>query len=170
MSAPTPEGGAVVTGVFSDLGRVSRAVRDLAARSVPADSIRVLVVDGHGRRVREVAVEDEAGALRGALVGAAWGAAVGLALVLVAALGVLGSVGTDLFGLDDLAGAVRAVAVSALAGLPLGVIVGMGRWDARKRISTEELAAGAVQVVVESRRLAGLARGVLTEAGADRVE
>lgn len=179
MSSPThsndhprysPDAGTHVRAVFRDRDGVSRAVRRLTAESVPVDSIRVFVVDGSGRRRREIAVEDEAGAFRGAFMGAGIGAAVGAALVLLAAIGLVGSERADLFGISGVAGAVRVMAVCALAGLPLGTILGMGRWDATKRISESELTDGEVHVVVESAKLATLARGVLEAAGADRVE
>lgn len=159
-----------VVGVFRDTDAVSRAVRELTAVSVPVDSIRVFVVDAQGRRTREVAVEDEAGALRGGLIGAGVGAAVGVVGVVALVAGLLGSSANELFGLADLAGALRVVAVCAIAGLPFGVILGMGRWDARRGISEAEIAAGRVEVLVASERLAPVARRVLTEAGAERVD
>jgi hypothetical protein len=176
MSMPTQPDDArrssepAVRGVFRDRDAVARAVRRLTAESVPVDSIRVLLVDGSGQARREIPIEDEAGALRGALVGAGVGAAVGVVLVLVAAVGLVGSEMADLFGIAGMAGAVRAISVCALAGMPLGTILGMGRWDARRHISERDVTTGEVHVMVESARLATLARGILESAGAERVE
>ncbi|HUP51396.1 MAG TPA: hypothetical protein VM198_02885 [Longimicrobiales bacterium] len=161
---------APVKGVFRDRESVSRAVRRLTAASVPVDSIRVFVVARDGGRRREISVEDEAGALRGALIGAGIGAAIGLALALLVTTGLFGSRSAGFFGISSISDALGVIAVCAIAGVPLGTILGMGRWDATKRISDAELTDGEVQVVVESAKLAKLARGVLEDAGADRVE
>jgi hypothetical protein len=166
----SPHVDARVTGVFRDRDGVSRAVRRLTAKSVPVDSIRVFVAGRGGRRRREIPVDDEAGALRGALVGAGVGAVAGAVLVLVAAIGLIGSEWADLFGISGIAGAVRAIAVCALAGVPLGKILGMGRWDATKSISESDVESGEVHVVVESGKLSAVARRVLDDAGAYRVE
>lgn len=162
-------GDAPVKGVFRDRDGVSRAVRGLTAESVPVDSIRVFVVPSDGRR-REIPVEDEAGALRGALMGASIGTAVGLVLALLVTTGLLGSGSAGLLGISSISDALGAIAVCAIAGVPLGTILGMGHWDAKKKISESDVTDGEVHVVVESAKLAALAVRVLERAGADRVE
>jgi hypothetical protein len=160
---------ASVLGVFGDPDDVDRAVRRLTAKSVPVDSIRVFVVDERGRRRREIAVEDEAGALRGALTGAGLGALVGvLTVILVPVLTGGASVGG--FGVSSLFGALRAVALCAAAGVPLGAIIGMGRWQGRKKIAETGLGPHRIYVAVDSDQMASVARAVLEDEGAERVE
>ena len=159
---------ASVTGVFRDPGRVSRAVRRLTAKSVPVDSIRVFLVDEQGRRTREIEVEDEAGALRGGLIGAGLGAILGLLIVIL--VPVLGSASVGPIRVSAFLGALQAIALSAVAGIPLGVIIGMGRWRGRKKIEETGTTPHRIHVTIESEELASVARAVLEDAGAERVE
>lgn len=161
---------APVKGVFRDRERVGRAVRRLTAESVPVDSIRVFVVPRDGGHRREIPVEDEAGALRGALMGAGIGTAVGVVLALLVTTGLLGSRSAGFLGISSISDTLGTIAVCAIAGVPLGTILGMGHWDAKKKISESDVTGGEVHVVVESAKLAGLSRRVLEDAGADRVE
>ena len=160
---------ASVTGVFRNPDDVSRAVRRLTAKSVPVDVIRVFVVDETGTRRREIPVEDEAGALKGALVGAGLGALVGLVIVILVPI-LMGSASLGALGTATLMGSLRAIAICAVAGLPLGAILGMGRWQGSKRIAATGLTPHRIHVAVESEELASLARAVLEDAGAERVE
>lgn len=158
-----------VMGVFRDPEDVNRAVRGLTAKSVPVDSIRVFVVDEQGRRRREIAVEDEAGALRGALIGAGLGAIAGVLIVILVPL-FSGAASLGALGASTFLGALRAIALCAAAGLPLGAIIGMGRWQGRKKIEETGLIPHRIHVAVESEELASLARAVLEDAGAERVD
>ncbi|HET9948492.1 MAG TPA: hypothetical protein VFQ22_06200 [Longimicrobiales bacterium] len=163
------QGGSAVKAVFRDVRALDRAVRQLASRSVPVDAIRVYVVRGDGRPAREIPVEGESGAARGAFVGAGIGAAAGLVLVALALLGVFGEPVVGLLG--GFAGGLRVVALAALAGVPLGALLGMGRWRAGASISDDELSGSArAVVVVHSPALAARATEVLEASGAERVE
>ena len=160
---------ASVMGVFRDPDHASRAVRRLTAKSVPVDSIRVFMVDEQGRRQRELAVEDEAGALKGALIGAGVGAVLGLlAVILVPILTGVATVGA--LSISTFLGALRAIALCAAAGVPLGAIIGMGHWQGRKKIEESGLTPHRIYVAVESDELAAIARAVLEDAGAERVD
>lgn len=178
MQGPAPMSGngrglyqvdASVTGVFRDPGDVNRAVRRLTAKSVPADSIRVFIVDEAGQRRREVDVEDEAGALKGALIGAAAGAGIGLVIVLLVPM-LMGGVNIGWLDASSLLGALRAIAILAVAGVPLGAILGMGHWQGRKRIAETGLSPHRIHVAVESDEFATLAREILEDSGAERVD
>lgn len=157
-----------VTGVFHGRRSVVRAVERLSEKSVPADSIRVVVHGPAGER-REVPVEDESGALRGAAMGAAFGGVAGLLIVVAATTGLLGPAGVDALSLQGIAGALRAVIGGAAASVPLGALLGMGYWQGRKRISGADFESGSATVVVESDELAELARKTLDAAGASDV-
>jgi hypothetical protein len=159
-----------VKGIFHDRDRVKHAVRHLTQNSIPVDSIRVFVLDAAGRRKREIAVEDEGGALEGALIGAAVGAAVAVIAVVLVSAGVFGPPSASPFGVASVLGALSAVAVGIAVGVPLGSLFGMGHWQGWKMISNKDVDSGHVEVVVESEELAPLARGVLEDAGADQVE
>jgi hypothetical protein len=100
-----------VKGIFHDRDRVKHAVRHLTQNSIPVDSIRVFVLDAAGRRKREIAVEDEGGALEGALIGAAIGAAVAVIAVVLVSVGVFGPPSASPFGIASVLGALSAVAV-----------------------------------------------------------
>lgn len=160
---------ASVTGIFRDPDDVNRAVRRLTAKSVPADSIRVFLVDESGEPRQEIRVEDEAGALKGALIGAAAGAGIGLVIVILVPI-LMG--GESIAGLEvaSLLGALRAMAILAVAGVPLGAILGMGHWQGRKRIADTGLSPHRIHVAVESEELATLAREILADSGAEHVE
>jgi len=158
-----------VEGTFEDRRRLTRAVRQLAEHGVPADTIRVYIVDAQGTRQREVEVEDEAGTRTGALIGAVVGAAIGLILAIPFSAGVSGEPAAEIGGLRALAGGVWLAMVLAVIGAPLGALLGMGRWQGRKRISSQELQGQSARLVVESEGLAKVAREVMAAAGATRV-
>lgn len=166
---PDPDAHAVV-GTFGDRESATAAVHGLAERSVPADIIDVYVLDDTGAPTRSVEVEDESGVLRGALLGLAGGAVLGLGIVVLAATGVLVDAEVDILTYDSIAGAFRIVALTALAGVPLGGVLGLGHWQGRKKISVEEAESGSIMVVVTTDELTELSRQVLQEAGARRVE
>lgn len=158
-----------VEGAFRDREAVEDAVYALGQQSVPSDSIHVYVADASGKRKRELQVEKEAGTLRGALYGAGAGAVIGLVIVLAVPTGMFGPVTIDFLTADTLLGAVRVIATMAVAGLPLGAILGMGHWRGGDRISDRELGDGSILVTVRSDELADTARRVLRDAGAERV-
>jgi hypothetical protein len=145
----------------------SRAVRALSGKSVPADSIRVFLLDARGETMREVPVDDEAGALRGALIGGAIGAVLGVIVVFVAM--VLAVRGDGAFDGLSVVGAFAAIASVTAACVPLGALWGTGYWHGRAELTPRDRDAARVRVVVESTELAGLAEHVLREAGAEGV-
>lgn len=168
-NAPAHRRSTIVEGVFHDRRSVTRAVEALAEKSVPADSVRVLVRDDSGEHRREIPVEDESGALRGAIIGAGVGAVVGLAIAVAVGTGMAGPAGAGILSLEGLAGAFRAMLAAAAAGVPLGGLLGMGYWRGRKKISEEDFQRGTAVVVVESDELSQLARETLRGAGASDV-
>ena len=168
--SPSATPSARVQGVFHDRRALVRAVERLAEKSVPADSIRVFVLDEEGNRDREVQVEDESGALRGAVIGAVSGGGLGLLIALAVALGLAGPVEVGFLSFRGLSGALSSILAMAAAAVPLGALLGLGHWQGRKKIAKEELRSGAALVVVDSAELSELARGVLDDAGAEEVE
>lgn len=162
-------GGGRVEGLFDDRRRLTQAVRRLAERSVPADTIQVFILDEAGNPTREIRVEDEAGALKGAIIGGSVGAAVGVLIVIVFAVASFNPEDAGLFGLEGLASGIWAIALLTVAGAPFGALLGLGHWPGRKRMSRGEIDEGQGLVVVQSRTLAAVAREVLEEAGATRV-
>lgn len=158
-----------VRGVFRSHESVTDAVRRLSERSVPSDEIEVFVLDAAGNRKRKVQVEDESGALRGAILGGVGGAALGVVIVGLVVTGVLAPNGIDPFGMRSVLGALRTILILAAGGVPLGAILALGHWEARTRIRPAEMNEGSVLVVVETEELAGVAREVLEEAGAEEV-
>ena len=159
--------GGTVVAEFQDRASLNWAVRELTGHSVPVDSIHVYVRSPEGHR-REIRVEEEAGVLRGALIGASVGAAIGVIIVALVFAGVFGEPGVGAFGVRGIFGAVRTVLLTAAAAVPLGALLGMGRWRSRDQISDEELERGCVEVVVTSEELAPRAREILRRSGAVR--
>lgn len=169
-TSPSPDGDMTeVRGMFTDREDAEDAVYRLGQESVPSDSISVHVFDPDAETNRELHVEDEAGTLRGALWGAAGGAALGLLVALLVPTGLLGPMPSEMFEAYTLTVAVSVVAILAVAGLPLGAILGMGHWRTGKRISDREFRRGTVWVSVRSDEMADVARRVLKNAGAERV-
>lgn len=160
---------AAVSAVFRDRGHATRAVRRLAEKSVPADTIRVFLLADDDTRRHEIPVEDEAGALRGALIGAGVGAVVGVGVVALATSGVLGPIQSEPLGVRTVLGAARAVLMAAVAGVPLGALLGMGHWQGRKKLAETGDSTSPVEVAVESEAVRETALDVLREAGADRI-
>jgi hypothetical protein len=158
-------GGGRVVGEFRDRASLNRAVRELTGHSVPADSIQVYVRSSDGHR-RRVPVEEGAGTLRGALLGAAVGAAVGVLIVALVFAGAFGEPGVGFFGARAISGALRTIVLTAAAAVPLGALLGMGRWRSRGEISDRDLERGGAEVVVTSQELEGRARDILRRAGA----
>ena len=157
-----------VVGEFRDRESLNRAVRELTGQSVPVDSIHVFARLPDGRR-REIQVEEEAGVLRGALLGASVGAVIGVVIVALVLAGAFGDPGVGPFGVRGIFGAVRTVLVTAAAAVPLGALLGMGRWRSHGKISDRELERGGVEVVVTSGELEARARDILERAGAVRM-
>ena len=158
-----------VKGLFTDRAEAEDAVYRLGQESVPSDSISVFVAEPGGDTRRELAVDDEAGTLRGALWGLAGGAALGLLIVALLPTGLLGPMPAELFDAHTLMLGVGVVAILAVAGLPLGAVIGMGHWRSGKRISEREFRRGSVWVAVRSDELAAVARRVLRTSGAARM-
>jgi hypothetical protein len=154
-----------VVAEFRDRASLNRAVRELMGHSVPAGSIQIYVRSPDGRR-RLVPVEEGAGTLRGALLGAAAGAFIGLLIVVLVFAGVFGDPGVGFFGLRGIAGAVRTILLTAAAAVPLGALLGMGRWRSRDEVSDRELEQGSAEVVVTSDALESRAREILRRSGA----
>jgi hypothetical protein len=159
------ESGTVVAD-FRDRASLNRAVRELTGHSVPVDSIHVYVRSPDGER-REIPVETEAGVLRGALLGAAAGAGIGVVIVGLALAGVFGEAAVG--PLAGIVGALRTVLLAAAAAVPLGALLGMGRWRSRGKISDQELEQGGAEVVVTSEELEPRAREILERAGAVQI-
>lgn len=157
-----------VVGEFRDRASLNRAVRELTGRSVPVDSIHIFVRSPDGRR-REIQVEEEAGVLRGALLGASVGALIGVVIVALVLAGAFGDPGVGPFGVRGIFGAVRTVLLTAAAAVPLGALLGMGRWRSHGKISDREFEQGGVEVVVTSGELEPRARDILERAGAVRL-
>lgn len=156
-----------IRGVFHDEERVRSAVERLLEHSVPADEIEVTVLDASGEPKRDMPVEDESGVLHGALMGGAIGGGLGM---MAAVLAVGFSAGwSELLTSIGLSWALRGAVIGAVGGLPLGAILGMGRWRKDEELASEDLEAGSVVVEVHSGELADIARDVLEEVGADRV-
>lgn len=158
-----------VMGVFRSRTGVAEAVRRLAERSVPSNEIDIVVLDADGRPRRRVSVEDESGTTRGAVAGAIIGAAIGVVVVLLLTFGAVGAVPAERIGAGTLFGALRAIAVLAAAGVPLGGLIGLGYWNGRTRIGAREAEEGAVAVIVETDELVDVARSALEESGADEI-
>lgn len=154
-----------VMGVFRSRTGVAEAVRRLAERSVPSNEIDIVVLDADGRPRRRVSVEDESGTTRGAIIGAA----IGVVVVLLLTFGAVGAVPAERIGAGTLFGALRAIAVLAAAGVPLGGLIGLGYWNGRTRIGAREAEEGAVAVIVETDELVDVARSALEESGADEI-
>ena len=156
-----------VRGVFHDDDQVRRAVERLLERSVPADEIEVTVLDPSGSPMRDVPVEDESGVLHGALIGAAIAGSLGF-VAAVLALGLYAGWSQLLTG-AGLSWMLRGALIGVVGGVPLGGILGMGRWRKNEELASEDLGSGSVVVDVHSDELADLARQVLKEVGAERV-
>lgn len=162
MSVHVPSSGTVV-GEYRDRASLNRAVRELMAHSIPANSIRIFVRSPDGRR-RPITVESEAGVLRGAMLGAGAGAALGAVIVALALAGAFGAPGVGPFSLRGITGAMTTVVATAAAAVPLGALVGMGRWRSSGKISDRELELGSAEVVVMSEQLEPRAREILQAA------
>jgi len=157
-----------IRGTFQNRKTMSRAVRGLSEKSVPADMIDVQVIDGDGNPTRQVEVEDEAGTLRGAIIGGICGAVLGLAVAIFVLAGGLGP--TEASGSRAVGGAIGVALSLAVAGVPLGAIIGLGYWRGKTKVSQREMREGSVVVSVESDALAETARVVLQDAGAVALE
>src|SRR5690606_29908945 len=119
----------VTTGVFHEADKVTAAVRSLLGRSVPADQISVVVLDPGGAH-HDVPVDGEAGTLKGAAIGGSVGGALGALGVALATTGAVAAPGVGLLAAGPVLAALRCAMVGAVAGVPLGGVIGMGRWTA----------------------------------------
>lgn len=158
-----------VTATFHDRDRVVDAVEALAHNSVPPNDIDVVLVDEDGLHRREVHVRHEMETLRGLGAGLAIGALIGAPLFLLIALGVFGSIEVELLSSNAAVATLQGAAIGAASGAPLGALLGLVRWNARLKISHDEVENGAVLVSVHSDALAGRATRLFREAGADHI-
>jgi hypothetical protein len=158
-----------VRGIFDRRREATIAVRRLGQQSVPADSIDVFVLDPSGDVRERVKVEDEAGALRGAFIGAAVGAVGGAVIVILVGSGLLGPANVEPLELASIRGAIRAIALAAAAGVPLGALIGMGHWRGSAQIDPDETRGALLMVVVRTKELEEVSQRVLEEAGAASV-
>lgn len=160
--------GRLTTGVFHDRDALGRAVAQLFQKSVPADSIRVFMLDESGQRTRELEVADEAGAIHGAKVGAAVGAGIGVLMLVLLAVSILVGATIDA-GLTDVIGNSWIILAGALSGVPLGAMFGMGNWRGHTTIPSGELERGAAEVEVQGAGVGEVAAEALRSAGAASV-
>lgn len=151
--------------VFHGREALGRGVRRLFEKSVPADTIRVFMLDETGRRTREIDVADEAGAVHGAKIGAAVGAGIGVLMLVLLAVGVLVDATAEI-GTRDVIANSWIVLAGAVSGVPLGALLGMGNWQGHKRIPRREFRRGAAEVEVEGAGLGEVAADALRAAGA----
>lgn len=161
VSGAAPGGDNAVEASFDDIEQARRAVRGLLEKSIPANSIGVLLLSRDGTILRRVPVEDEAGALRGALIGGVVGAGIGVLVITVA--GILAIRGGTPSGLFSFGGAFAAIAGTAGGCVPLGALWGMGSWRGPPELRNMGDTTNRVVVRVESAGLAGLARQVLED-------
>lgn len=159
--------GRAIQGFFRRPEDASSAVNSLLENSVPADEITVYHVATSGSR-RRLRVREDAGALRGALAGAVVGALIGFLIAVLAWFGALGEAWTAVLGSGGALGVLAMMAVTGAAGVPLGVLIGMGYWQGRRSFPQAH-PGGSVTVSVETDDLAEVARRVLREAGAAEV-
>ena len=161
-----PIGKQTIKGLYRRPGDVSRGVDSLVANSIPVDELDVYVVDELGKPTRRLAIRDEPGTTRGAIIGALVGACLGALMVALVFLGLLGESWIDSFGPNIYISTLALICVPAVAGVPIGAVIGMGHWQGRKRISVPEIQSGGVIVVVQTDELADVARRVLRDTGA----
>jgi hypothetical protein len=159
-----------IKGRFRDSEHAAKAVERLADHSIPADEVRVFVVDDDGKPKRRIAVREGFGSKRGAIIGGLVGAGLGAVLALLVQADLLSS--ASIGGLNEAAPffSVLWVAVAGGAvGVPIGAVVGMGHLLRRQRMTVSPTDPMSVMVIVETRELADEARRILREAGADDV-
>lgn len=155
---------------FHDADEVTRAVDRLVEEKIPPDQIRVTVEDSRGTEVRELPVKERMGALRGAAWGAAGGAAFGVLAVLFLSTGAFTWVGLEPLGSGVAMGMLRAAVGGAVAGVPLGGVLGMARWKGYEKIDPHELRQGSAVVTVKGEGLLDRARRALEDVGPARVQ
>jgi hypothetical protein len=80
-----------------------------------------------------------------------------------------GEPGVGFLGAHGIVGAVRIVLWTAAAAVPLGALLGMGRWRSRGRISDRDLELG-VHVSVTSDAFESRAREILERTGGTRTD
>jgi hypothetical protein len=157
----------IVMGTYHDKEKVTTAVETLLERGVPVDEISVILTDQTGEEVRSIPVKEGTGVVRGATVGGIAGASLGAVGVTLVATGIVLAPGVSLLA----AGPVLALLIggSGLAGAAMGGPLGMGQWRGLKDVAMEELQRGSAVIAVHSDELAGLARSVLADTGAEAV-
>ena len=157
----------IVMGTYHDKDKVTSAVETLLKKGVPADEISVVLTDRTGEEVRSIPVKEDTGASSGATVGGLVGASLGAVGVTLVATGIVLAPGVSLIA----AGPVLALLIggSGLAGAAVGAPLGMGNWRGLRDVAMEEVQRGSAVVAVHSDELAGLAREVFAETGAEAV-
>lgn len=158
----------MVSGIYHAAPTATEAVRTLLGESVPADVIAVVVRSPEGD-TRSVDVEDETGVWHGAWVGARIGAVVGALLMGGLAVVVPLTSGDGPFAGHPFAAALRGALGGAAAGVTLGGILGIGRWNGLSALDAKILEGSRIEVRVRSDELADTARRILEDAGADEV-
>jgi hypothetical protein len=160
--------GAAIEGVFQNAEDASNAVNDLLAQSVPADEIEVYLISA-GAPPRKLRIREDSGTRRGALTGAIVGALIGFLIGVLASLGALGEAWTAILMSGTPLDVLSLMIVSAVVGVPIGAVIGMGYWRGRRSLQPIDGHGERVMVAVETAELADVARGVLREAGAIEV-
>ena len=158
----------VVSGIYHDAGMVTEAVRSLLGESVPADAICVRVHRASGV-TEDVVVQDDSGVLEGAWVGARIGALAGAFLMGGLAVVVPMTSGDGLLAGEPFSAALRGALGGAAAGVTLGGLIGIGRWNGLRDLAADALEGGSVEVRVRSDDLQDTARRILERTGAGDV-
>lgn len=158
----------MASGIYHTVPRATEAVRALLGESVPADTITVVVRSPEGD-TRTVDVEDETGVWHGAWVGARIGAVAGALLMGGLAVVVPLASGDGPFAGSPFTAALRGALGGAAAGVTLGGILGIGRWDGLADLDPEAMEGSRIEVRVHSDELVETVRGILGRTGAEEV-
>lgn len=159
----------MVSGIYRDESSLTDAVRKLQARSVPADEISVVVRDPGEGEEKEVPVDLESGVEQGAVIGGSVGAALGAAGVTLATTGVIVLPGVALLAGGPVLAAIQGGLAGGAVGVPVGGLLGIGRWFATPHLDEDALEEGAAIVAVESDELWETAKAVFEETGAEGI-
>jgi hypothetical protein len=158
--------------MFRNPDGVAHVIERLGAAGVPVDEVEVFVVDGAGKPARKIAVHQESGTLKGALWGGLVGACVGMVAALLAMLGSFGnfgSAGPEGFFPSPLLGLLGWTGASMAMGVPIGAVIGMGRWQGAREVPSRHPDGGGVMVLIRTAELRDRARRILLDCGAEDV-
>ena len=159
----------IVLGIYHAAPPATEAVRTLLGQSVPADVIAVTVRRASGD-TEALEVRDETGVWHGAWLGARIGALVGALLMGGLAVAIPLTSGDGLLAGRPFTAALRGALGAAAAGVTLGGILGIGRWNGLSDMDPDGLEGSRIEVRVHSDELAETARRVLERTGAEEVE